>query len=431
MNSPSLSERMTLVAGSGLIRLNRLALRARLRQRVDGWRRAMGLLLRGEDTMFVLSALDLDIWSGTQRPLETGTEAARAHLAHRLDKFFAGEPNVHICVRRGASEDRAEACAGPSYTLGFEPPPEGPARFVHPDDWSGDDRGHRLSDRSAAPLLNVVCRVDRDGRADVWVRVNHVGGDGTPVQEVMTRLETAFGISGNLRYPSPQAFAPFSTPRPCVSRSELAEVATFIDFAPLQAWRQQANAHVPEPMTVCAAILWWLSRHNALAGLHMGTTADVPAIDGMGRGVGLIVVRPANYFDRRGGLVQYVCDFNRELALTRRRASAGWKAIDETALLPTRFAKAKLYDGLKQGGEGFGSLVVTMVKEARVFGAPIGDVGWVDGIISIGSIALPTEGGNRVGCVSVKGPAARIAQYPQILQEAIRNCSAASSPLAL
>jgi hypothetical protein len=41
-----------------------------------------------------------------------------------LDEFFAGEPAVHMCVRRGASEDRAEACDGPSYTLGFEPPPQ-------------------------------------------------------------------------------------------------------------------------------------------------------------------------------------------------------------------------------------------------------------------------------------------------------------------
>lgn len=421
-----LIERLTLVAGTGLVKLNRIALRARLRRRVDGWRRAMGLLLRGEDTMFVLSALDLDVWSDGHRPPRPGVEATQEHLGRRLDDFLAGEPTVHICVRRGASEDRAEACDGPSYTLGFEPPREGLERFVHPDDWRGADRGHRLRDRSATPLLNVVCRVDGTGRADVWVRVNHVGGDGVPIQEVMTRLEATWGFSKDLRYPSPRAFAPYSIPRPCAGRPELAEVTAFIDFAPLQAWRRLENARLPEPMTVCAAILWCLARHGALAGLHMGTSADVRAIDGMGRGVGLIVVRPADYFDRRDGLAQYVRDFNRELALTRQRASAGWKAIDETALLPTRFAKALLYDGLKRGREGFGSLAVTMVKDARIFGAPIGDVGWADGIIAIGSIDLPAEWGGSVGCVSVKGPAARIAEYPPILQEAIDTCPAAS-----
>jgi hypothetical protein len=85
----------------------------------------------------------------------------------------------------------------------------------------------------------------------------------------------------------------------------------------------------------------------------------------MGRGVGLIVFRPTDYFDRRDGLAQYVRDFNCELELTRQRASAGWKSTDEIALIPTRFAKALLYDGIKRGREGFGSLVVTMVKDAR------------------------------------------------------------------
>jgi hypothetical protein len=417
---------LTLVAGLGLVKFNRLALGARLRRRADGWRRATGLPFRGEATMFVLSALDLDVWSDGHRPPQPGVEATQEHLGRRLDEFFATEPTVHVCVRRGASEDYAEACDSPSYRLGFEPPREGPARFVHPEDWRGADRGHRLRDRSAAPLLNVVCRVDGAGRADVWVRVNHIGGDGVPVQEVMTRLEATCGFSKDLRYPSPRAFAPCSLPRPCAGRPELAEVTAFIDFAPLQAWRRHENARLPEPMTVSAAILWCLARHGALAGLHMGTTVHVPAIDGMAPGVGLIVVRPADYFDRRDGLAQYVRDFNREFVRTRRRASAGWKAIDAIALIPTRFAKALLYDALKRGRKEFGSLVVTMVKEARVFGAPIGDVGWADGMIAIGSMDLPTEGDGSVGSVSVKGPSARIAEYPRILQEAIRACPAAA-----
>jgi len=407
--------------GTGLVRLNRLAVRARLRRRADGWRRAMGLLLRGEATMFVLSALDLDVWSDAPRTLPS-VEATQAHLTHRLNEFFAGDPGVRICVRRGASEDRAEACVGPNYTLGFETHREGPARFVGPDDWRGEDRGHRLRDRSAEPLFNVVCRVGRDGRADVWVRVNHVGTDGVPAQEVLTRLEAAWGFSKGLLYPTPEAFEPHTTPRRCPHRPELAEVQTFIDFAPLLSWRKRENAKLSEPMTVCAAILWCLARHEALAGLHMGTTADVAAIGGMPRGVGLIVLRPADYLDRPDGLSQYVRDFNIELALTRQRASAGWKAVDEIGLLPTRFAKAKLYDAIKTGGPGFGSLVVTMVKDARVFGAPIGDVGWADGIISIGSLALSTERGS-VGCVSVKGPAARVTEYPRILAAAIQSCT--------
>ena len=53
-----------------------------------------------------------------------------------------------------------------------------------------------------------------------------------------------------------------------------------------------------------------------------------------------------------------------------------------------------------------------MLKDARVFGAPLAETGHINGFIAIGSLALPTESGKPVGCITIKGPAERIAEYP-------------------
>jgi hypothetical protein len=313
--------------------------------------------------------------------------------------------------------------------------PAGPARFVRPDHWRGDadlERprrgkvGREDADAAMVPLLNIVCRIDPTGAADVWVRVNHVGADGVPIQEMLTRLETAWGARGQVLYPTPRDFAPYSTPRPCAGRADLAEVQTFIDVAPLLAWRAQANADLPEPMTFAAALLWRLAGHPAFAGLHMGTTVEVAATGRLQRGVGVVVVRPAAYFGHHDGLARYVRDFNCQVERTRRRASDRCKTLDAAALAPPRLAGAVLRHGLLQGAGAFGSVGLTVVRDAKVFGAPIGDVGHEDGFIAVGSIALPTEAGGRVGSITVKGPAARIARYPQFLREAIGGAGAAA-----
>ena len=142
-------------------------------------------------------------------------------------------------------------------------------------------------------LLNIICRIDHGGKADLWVRINHIGIDGVPAQEVISRLETAWGGSADVTYPSPEAFALHRGPRPCLGRDELVEMQAFIDFGPLLAWRTNENARSGEPMTISAAILWCLARHEAFSDICMGTTVEVPAVDGLGR-VSILVVRPAD-----------------------------------------------------------------------------------------------------------------------------------------
>jgi hypothetical protein len=65
---------------------------------------------------------------------------------------------------------------------------------------------------------------------------------------------------------------------------------------------------------------------------------------------------------------------------------------------------------------------VTIVKDAEVVTSIMTDLAVEGGFIAIGSMALPSVGGGRVGAVSIKGPGEKIARYPAALRRAIANC---------
>ncbi|HSV15669.1 MAG TPA: hypothetical protein VLI90_15515, partial [Tepidisphaeraceae bacterium] len=405
-----INDRLALAAGIGLVLPNRLLLQCGLRRRLDGWRVATGMVLRGEAATFVLSAFSIDIWSDAQPPPTLpDPQQARAHIAERLATFLSGEKEAHVHVRREPRSDRAQRCDGPAYTVRFERWLDGAARFVRPDCWTGDDCTRTCKDNAADVLLNIVCRVRPDGvTADLWLRANHIGIDGVPLQDIITRLQAAWGVVAAVTYPTPEEFAPHASPRACAGRPELAEIQAFIDFSPLLAWRQRENARLPEAMPIAAAILWRLARHPTFAPLRIGTTVEMPAMADLGRGVGVVVVQPAKYADRRDGLAHFVRDYNDQAKLTKRRRSGGCQTLDAAARLPARCEIALLRHALR-GDAAFGSLGFTMIRDGKIFGAPLGDVGHPHGFIAIGSVALPTPDGRRVGCVTVKGPPQRIA----------------------
>lgn len=422
MSLSALKHKSSLLAGVGMVLGNRLLLRTGVRRRIDGWRRAAGLVLRGEAATFVLSAFGLDVWSDAGKPSPLSVEATKSHLESRLAKFLAAEVDCHRCVKRGEDEDGTQAHSGPTYTLAFQPWIDGPTRFVRPETWAGKDCSAQRAD-STDVLLNFVCRISPDGAADVWVRINHIAIDGVPVQEIMSRLESAWGTLYEVIYPTPQAFAAHAGPRDCVGRDGCVEMQTFVDFSPLLTWRKAENARLPESMTVSAAIIWNLAKHPTFSNRYIGTTVEVPAIDDLGRGVGINVVRPADYFQRKDGLAQYVREFNRQLELNRTRASVGNKTLDAAAFLPSKLANRLIRHAI-EGGRAFGTVGLTMLRDAKVFGAPLGDVGHLDGFLAIGSIALPTANGSKVGCVTIKGPAGRVLDYPRMIREAIEQCAA-------
>ncbi|MBY0307712.1 MAG: hypothetical protein K2Q09_03130, partial [Phycisphaerales bacterium] len=300
-----------------------------------------------------------------------------------------------------------------------------PARFVPPSRWAPPGEADPYSRRDGdAPMMQLVCRVRDDGRCDVWARMNHVAADGVPMQEVLTRLEAAWPAPEPVVYPTPEAFAPFGAPRPAPGgRPGLAEATFFADFSALLSWRRAVNASLPagETMTISAALLWRLSQQPEFRRLHFGTTVETGEADGLPRGVGVNVVHPARYGGLQGerAVAAYVRDFNRRLWRNRRRAGQGTRTLDAAALLPARYSTPLLLFALSRTRSAIGTMALTMLKDAKVFWTPIAQAGHDDGFIAIGSIALPTADGRRVGCVSIKGPAERIARHTPLIARAI------------
>jgi hypothetical protein len=409
---------LQLFLGISLLVWNRVLLRMGLRKPVNGWRRGASLVLRGETARFVLSAFSLDVFSDESRPPGVTAEVIQNHLADRLAKFLEQEKDFHLLIRHDREQDVVVAQPSASYSLGFQPWVDGPARFIRPDSWEG-----AITPKIAgtSPVLEFVCRINAKHLADVWVRVNHVAADGAAVQEMLSRLEAAWGVGSATIFPSTTDFEPHTSARPSPGRHGTAEVQTFIDFSRLLDWRKKQNAKLPEPMTVGAAMLWWLARHETLSGLYFGTTVDLPPMNGTGRAVSMLVVRPVDYFGCPQGLEQYVRFFNRQLELHRQRKSDGCKTLDAAAFLPCRVEEVLLRRAMDQGTMAFGSIGLTILKDAKVFGAPLGDSGHVNGFIAVGSVGLATTDGKRVGCVMVKGPTEKISSYARVLREALEN----------
>ncbi len=408
---PSLTESIQLLAGAGLLPFARLARACGVATPRDGWRRAAGLVLAEPRSTFELSAFGLG--------LDAAGDEGQHRCAAKLHEFLTREAALHIrIVRRGIEHD-ALPHTGPSYTLDFQPWVDGPARFVSPEHWTNPgplEPAPHAPQPPDQPLLNLVVRISPRGFADLWVRVNHVGADGVPVQEMLTRLEKDWGVVDPPHFPAPEEFESHAIARP---RADVHQAQCFIDFAPLLAWRKSANAGLPAPMTVGAAILWNLARHPAFAQLHAGTTVEVEASGTYQRGVGVVVVRPADYFSRPQGLRDFVTGFNARLEATRTRQSPSCTTLDTLALLPAPIARTLLRHALDNTPAAFGSIALTMLKDAKVFGAPFAQRGHPHGFLAVGSLALPTRDGRRVGCITIKGPHDVVRRYPALLREAL------------
>ncbi len=408
-----------LIPGIALVAASKLLIRAGVARRTDGWRRAAGLVLRGEESTFVLSAFGLDAWSDGPSQRSADLHCAQSHVAARLAAQLRGEPAAHIRVTKGEFEDRIETTSGPAYTLAHDPWVEGPGRFVPPTAWNGETA--TALPPNATPLVNFVCRISHDGECDVWARFNHVGIDGVPAQAILTRLESTWGVPRSVHFPSTQSFAPFTIPRTCPGRPDLGEVQTFLNFEPLLKWRKGQNAHLPEPMTVGAALLWRMAHHEVFRGLHAGSTVEVPEVQGIPAGVGVVVIRASDYTDKPDGLARFVKDFNRQIERTRSRASPSMRTLDAAARIPASLAANLIRFGLSSDPRAFGEVALTMLRDAKVFGAPLADTGHTRGFLAIGNAALPTVEGGCVACVSAKGPVSTIAQYPRVLEDVLRD----------
>src|SRR5438445_12741877 len=105
----------------------------------------------------------------------------------------------------------------------------------------------------------------------------------------------------------------------------------------------------------------------------------------------------------------------------RKRATPTYAAVRALALLPAFVANRLIALDLEHGRRTFGTVGVSILKDARVFTAPMSDFAWNDGFLAIGSLDLPASGGGTVAAVTIKGAADQIRRYPAAIRRALRR----------
>jgi hypothetical protein len=290
--------------------------------------------------------------------------------------------------------------------------------------------------------LSCVARANRDGvSVDLWVSAHHVGLDGVPLQDLLDRLERTWGTAETVAFP-PAAGRAFVGPHPCHAPGErpVDQLITFVDLSSVLALRRDLNArYAPAAggaVTLGALVAWLLSQEPEFTGVRIASTVDVAASAGYERDVDVVSLRPADYAAGAGpwaGFVEFAGEFNRLIAAARARTSPVRAGMQTAGLLPAWAHAAVVRSNPSSLDDTFGTLCVTIVRDARVFIAPMTDLGLGLGFFAIGSASLPSIGGTRVTSVSIKGEAGRIAHYPAILQRMIERAAklraeAASGP---
>ncbi len=281
--------------------------------------------------------------------------------------------------------------------------------------------------------LSWVARPDADrGSVDLWVSAHHVGLDGVPLQDLLERLERSWGSAGPVMFPRPGAGGTFVEPHPCHAphEREVDQLIAFVDLSPVLALRRELNAHYREAIggavTLGTLIAWLLSQEPEFAGVRIASTIDVAASDGYDRDVDVVSLRPADFATGENpwaGFIAFVREFNRLIAAARTRTSPVRLGMQTSGLLPAWVHATMVRANPAALDETFGTLCVTIIRDARVFLAPMTDLGLRHGFFAIGSADLPSVSGGRVTSVCVKGESGRIAHYPAILQRAIERCA--------
>jgi len=280
-------------------------------------------------------------------------------------------------------------------------------------------------------FLTFVMRPDVQAETvDVWVSAHHVGLDGVPLQELVAGLEQAWGTAGEVAFPPPDGSRSFMQPRGCSMDGERAveEMLAFVDFAPVGALRQALNARYASrlraPATFGAVLAWLLSQEPEFAGARIASTVDVTASGGYARDVDVVPLRPADYAtgtDGWEGFAEFANEFNRLIALSRVRQSPLRRALSTAGLMPPAVHRDVVRANPSALDDTFGSLCITIIRDAKVFISPMTDVGLGHGFFAIGNTALPAAGGGRVAAVTVKGDAGRVAGHHAALRRAIER----------
>ena len=215
-------------------------------------------------------------------------------------------------------------------------------------------------------------------------------------------------------------------PRPCdtpAGERPLHLITDFIDFGPLVRLRKELNKRFAgegvENIPLGCLFLWCLARQPEFEGVKFAIAVDVPANKTKARGVDLVPIRPADDKDA-APFSGFVREFNRLIVEARERRTGSYKAMHRLSLLPAFLASAALELVPAEARSTFGTVGVSIVRDAKVVVAPMADRGFDGGYISLGSMSLPCPVGATTA-ISVKGEYEAIRRYPIAIRQAVQK----------
>jgi hypothetical protein len=237
-------------------------------------------------------------------------------------------------------------------------------------------------------------------------------------------LDHAWGTEKGILFPTDPGLPPKVLP--CFASEEerpLHLITDFIDFSPLFQLRADLKkrfAESPiETVPLSALFLWCLAHQPEFEGTKFAHAVDVPASETKERGVDLVPIRPSDYWDQ-GGFAAYLRDFNLLILDARNRRTRSYRAMRNLAVLPPMLASAALRLNPGAARSTFGTVGVSIVKDAKVVVGTMADQGFDGGFILIGSMLLPCPNDRTSGAVSIKGEYAAIRRYPMAIRRAIQ-----------
>ena len=294
------------------------------------------------------------------------------------------------------------------------------ARFTPP-------RFHARRSLGSGFLTCVIRHGQTQGDVDLWMSAHHVGLDGVPLQELLSGLEREWG-STPPAFPPPDVDHPFLPPRACSIEGErpVDEMLCFADLSPVKDLRRAVNTRFVDrlraPATFGAVLAWVLEAEPEFSGVRIASTVDVAASNGYERDVDVVPLRPADFTKGGRGWDEFIAfanEFTRLIALSRERRSPLRAGMSTAGLLPAAVHAHVVRSNPAALDDTFGSLCITIIRDAQVFVSPMTDLGLGHGFFAIGSTELPSVTGAPVTAVSIKGDSGRIGGHYAALRRAI------------
>ncbi|MCP3966841.1 MAG: alpha/beta hydrolase [Lentisphaerae bacterium] len=273
-------------------------------------------------------------------------------------------------------------------------------------------------------LLNIVCRFTEDYKeADLWFQYHHVPVDGMPMQEMLEKLKSQWGVAGQIKYPALNSRA--ARPEIFYFGNRIFRARIYVNFDTVLSVRKYLNdkyyAEMGGPATLSSMMVWGLAQSSYfrqrkfLLPVDTSLIVDYP----QDRNISIVMIRPSKFFCERDpldGFLKFQREFNQRLFATRMGKSESYELLELYSMIHPLFYYIAGYMMPKGIGELLGTAGLTIIKNAEMFISPLTDLHF-NGFVALGNLKMPTEDGKTAGAVSICGSRERVKEYIRAIQD--------------